>query len=224
MAETKEVVAEVAQPQKVIVGLDRSYEQVLLLNADPSVELEWVPKEQQFRRLSPAVVEQLTPSNMRNYLIAETKFDIEMSKRVKVLSNPFNPLMPDSAFREKIRARKGWHQCWAGPGGDAETKLAGPYKNVRKPSDAQERGQKFEPGEEAGEILKRMDGNGLVEAIAVECPEHLFQEHLEWVSQKSRASVVQQKEQYFGKVEEINRDLPREKRIVPIDDAGDVQV
>jgi hypothetical protein len=216
-------VDKVEQPQNVIVGVDRSYEQVLQLNADPSVVLEWQPMEGAFKRLPAYVVEKLTPGNMRNYLVAETKFDAVMSKVVKVVTNPFNPLMSDSAFREKIRARKGWHQCWAGPGGDAETKLAGPYKQVRKPTEAQEK-KGYEPGEEEGEILKRNDGMGNLEAIAVEVPEHLFKEYLEWMSVKSRGKKTEMKEQYFGKVEDINRDLPRDKRIVPIDDEKEVQV
>jgi hypothetical protein len=216
MGKNGENVLEVALPQKVTIGIDRSYEQVLQLNSDPSIEMVWVPKEQEFKRLPPHVVEKLTPGNMRNYLIAETKFDAAVSTRVKVVVNPFNPLLGNSNYREKIRARKGWHQSWAGPGGDVETKLSGPYKNVRKPTEAQEK-KGYEPGEEEGEILKRNDGMGNVEAYAVECPEHLFQQYLEWMSAKSQASRTALKEQYASEVEDINRDLPKDKRIVPMD-------
>jgi hypothetical protein len=217
--------AVVEQVQRVTVGIDRNNEQVLQLNMDNGVELVWEPGN--FRKLPESVVNALGKENLKRYLKAEVlaeEASRKAAKRVQVVGNPLmrNPLSGYSEYREEIRARRGWHQCWANPGRDFDEKMRGPYKQVRKPTDAQEK-EGFEPGEENGEVLKRMDGEGKVEAIALECPQHLFEQYLQWMSDKSSLKRTEIKNDFFGKVEGINRDLPRDKRIMPMDDDGDVQ-
>lgn len=212
----------VEQAQVVAVSVDRSDSEILQLNLDKKVQLAW--SSAQFRKLDEAVWKQLSPDNMKEYLKAEAVFDMEQrainSTRVEVLSNPFNPIEGDSEFRLKIRARKGWHPCWKSPGMEFEAAMAGPYKQVRKPTDAQKK-DGFEPGYESGEVLKIVDAKGDVELIAVECPEELFEKYKEYVSQKSVRRFQKITEDYASGIEDINRGMKRKDgRIVPLDGSG----
>jgi hypothetical protein len=220
-------VAKMEPAQKVMVSFDKPNDIVLQLNMDSGVELQWNAHD--FRKLPENVVELLRPTNMRNYLVAETQFNANKAKdagKIEVLTNPMNPLSGYTEARERIRARKGWHQCWAGPGRDYEAKISGPYKQVREPTEAQKRAG-YEPGYEDGEVVKLLDGEGKVEAIAMECPQELFDKYLEWMSKKSGARKQEIKGDFFKSVEDINREIPasrKSERIIPLDSEGDVQV
>lgn len=212
-------VAKAERIENITVGIDRTDDVILQLNLDKGVQLEW--DELSFRKLPAAIVEQLRPANMKAYLIAETKAE-EHARRVAKLELPKNPLSPLSGYseaRERIRARAGWHQCWANAGRDFDDKMRGPYKQVRKQKD----GENQPAGEENGEVLKRLDGEGKVEAIALECPEHLYLKYLEWMSSQSGVRKTGVKSDFFAAVEGINRELPRDQRILPIDDEGELQ-
>lgn len=216
--------AKLEQAQKVTVGVDRNNEQILQLNQDQGVELVWV--EGNFRRLPSEIVDKLTVKNLKNYLKTENAADAA-AERAKIstvrVGNPLqNPIGGYSEFRERIRPRKGWHQCWANPGRDFTEKMQGPYKQVRERTKEDEKND-VEPGYENGEVLKRLDGDGKVEAIALECPQELFEQYLQWMSDKSSLAKKQVKSDFFGKVENINRELPRDKRIHAMDDDGEVQ-
>jgi hypothetical protein len=212
----------VEQPQIVVVDVDRSDSEILQLNLDKKVQLTW--STGLFRKLDEAVWKMLSPDNMKEYLKAEAVFDMEQkaiaSTRVKVLTDPFDPIEGDSNFRLKIRARRGWHPCWKSPGMEFEAAMSGPYKQVRKPTKEQiEKG--FEPGYESGEVLKIIDGKGDVELIAVECPEELFEQHKEYISQKSVRRFQKITEDYASGIEDINRGMKRKDgRIVPLDGDG----
>ena len=218
----KKRVKKVEQTQKVVISMDKSDAVVLQLNMDEAILLEWSTGS--FRRLPPVVVEKLRPDNMRAYLITETKVDQRAARasKVEVLRNPLNPLTGYSESREVIRPRRGWHQCWANPGRDFDEKMRGPYKQVCLPTEDQKK-SKYEPGDESGEVFKRLNGEGKVEAIALECPEHLFKAYLEWMSSQSGVRKATVKTDFFTAMENINRELPRDSRIKPIDDTGDLQ-
>jgi len=218
----KNRVPEVEQMEKVVVSLDKSNEVVLQLNMDAKVRLEW--DYLAFRKLPEAVVEKLRPDNMRAYLVAETKAEdrAKAQAAVKVVRNPLSPLSGYSEAREFVRKRSGWHQCWANPGRDFDAKMRGPYRQVREPT-AEQKKSGYEPGDESGEVLKRFDGEGKVEAIALECPQKLFDEYLEWMSAQSGDRRQGVKADFFSAMENINRELPRDARIKPIDDEGQLQ-
>lgn len=210
------------QPQIVAVSVDRSDSEILQLNLDKKVQLVW--SVERFRKLDEAVWKQLSPDNMKEYLKAEAVFDMEQkaiaSTKVEILTDPFDPVEGDSNFRLKIRARKGWHQCWKSPGMEFEAAMAGPYKQVRKPTEQQKK-DGYEVGYESGEVQKIVDGKNDVELIAVECPEELFEKHKEYISQKSVRRFQKITEDYASGIEDINRGMKRKDgRIVPLDGNG----
>jgi hypothetical protein len=220
VAAVKKRAEEPEQKQKVLVSLDNTNDMVLQMNMDGSIALDW--DYLAFRKLPVAVVEKLRPDNMRTYLVAETKAAERAAHTIKVVRNPLSPLTGYSEAREHVRARRGWHQAWANPGRDFDAKMRGPYQQVRQPTEVQ-KNTGYEPGEESGEILKRFDGENKVEAIAVECPEELYREYLQWVSDQSGVRRTGVKQDFFSAMENINRELPRDARIKPIDDAGELQ-
>lgn len=107
--------------------------------------------------------------------------------------------------RLKLRARQGWHQYWAAPGADYERCMAsGMYAHVREPSDEQRKTGKWEPGEEAGEVIKIVNNEGKVELIALECPMDAYVEYLHWMEQESTRRYTAIKEQYYNAIEGLN--------------------
>lgn len=214
--------AGVEQRQKVTVGVDRNNEQVLQLNIDTGVQLVWDPKD--FRKLPNAVVDQLSRENLKAYLKAEGAAEaLKPQGKVEVMRNPLlsNPLSGYAESREFIRARRGWHQYWANPGRDFDERMRGPYRQVRVPTDEQKKAG-YEPGEENGEVLKRLDGEGKVEAIALECPQDQYEAYLQWMADASGLAKTTVKRNFAKRVEEINRDLPADMRVGLVDDEGDL--
>ena len=196
------------------ISIADSDETVLKLNQIPEVKLEWDFKA--FRKLSDGVVKELRADNLKRYVLAEAKAEEESKKAVRV-TNPFNPIKGNAEFREFIRPRKGWHQAWKNPGREFDEAMAGPYKQVRKPTKEQEKAG-FEPGEETGEVWKRLDGKGEAEAIAVECPQELFDQYLKWMASKSDEAYRGVKENYYNAIEDINRKVTRRgARITPME-------
>ena len=212
-------VAEVEKVQIVNVNFDKSDEAVLQLNLDKGFVLEW--SHESFRKLPEKVWKQLKPENMRNYLKAEGIFEavyrVNNAERVEVVDNPFNPIEGNADYRLKIRERKGWHGAWKAPGIELDSALLGPYVQVRKPKE----GTKEQPGEETGEVLKILDSEGKVEAVAVECREDAIKKYKEWMSQQSRKRYDGIKSEFAAGVSSINRGLSKsEGRITPLDENG----
>lgn len=205
--------------QTVTISVDKSNEEILQLNMDSGMELSWTGDS--FRKLPEEVTGKLTTSNLKSYLKAEIAAEgkAKAATKVQVLANPFNPVKGNAEAREYIRPRKGWHQSWKNPGRDFDEAMLGPYKQVRK----QAEGEKKEPGYETGEVFKRLDGEGKVEAIAVECREEDYKAYLEWMSQESSRRFTGVKSSFFEKTEAINRGLGRGERITPFDDSGELQ-
>lgn len=222
MAKTKSGV-QMEQVRYETITVDTEVAQLLKLNATPGVKLVWDPFS--FKELDADVLKQLNPEAMEAYFKAKADVD----KRAKmaqasVLSEIVSPLESRAGYRLKVRPRRGWHQCWKAPGQDFDVAMAGPYKQVRKPTKEQEE-KGYEPGEESGEVLKILDGEGKVELIAVECQEHFYKQHLEAMSQKSTRMYTATKERFFEGVEDINRTISdKSARMKPVDESGEVQV
>jgi hypothetical protein len=213
MAKVKTGVAGTEQAQKKLVGIDVSDQQILQFNMMDDVELVW--EGDAFRKLSEEVQNQLKPENLKRYLRADLAAEekAEAFIRKTRVSNPFNPLQGEAEAREYIRARPGWHQCWKNPGREYDAAIMGPYKPIRKQKDGEEK----EPGYEEGEVLKRVDADGKVEAIAVECPQELFEQYLTWMDSESTRRYKGLTEDFIGGIEEINRKTSKsDARIIPI--------
>lgn len=211
----------VEQHQIVTVSFDKKDEEILQLNMDPKVSLKW--EYRSMRELPEATVDRLTKQNLRSYLesMADRKVYLakERGKKAVQAEVRLDPLGMHAERRLVIRNRPGWHPCWVRPEDfDAVVHDEGHYKVVRKAKDGDE------VGAESGEILKLLDGHGGVELIAVECPETLYREHLDYVAQKGRRDYLGIKEQVFQKAEEVNRAQGnRHARVSVIDDEGDLQ-
>jgi len=206
--------------QKVTIGFDRTNEEILQFNMDSALEMVWDSGD--FRELPQNVERSLTFDNLRNYLKTQFKVAEEAKKagRATRVEPLINPLGMNSDFRLRIRARRGWHQCWKTPGMELDAALAGPYKQVRK---LKETGKKdrngdpvlenAEPGYESGEVLKLQDENNKVELVAVECPQEQYEAFLEWMAAKSRGMYSANEDRFEENVEQLNKKLDRDKRM-----------
>lgn len=206
-----------------LVGIEVTDQQVLQFNMMDDVELIW--EGDAFRKLSDEVQNQLKPENLKRYLRADLAAEerAEAFLRKTKVRNPFNPLQGEAETREFIRARPGWHQCWKNPGREYDTAMLGPYKPVRMKSKEQE-ASGCVSGDEKGEVLKRMDAENKVEAIACECPQELFEEYLSWMDAESTRRYQGLTEDFRGSIEEINRKTSRsDARIIPIIDGKELK-
>ena len=211
--------------QTIKVGVDMEDGQVLVWNVDKDVVLVW--DEEGFRELPESVERQLRHENLKNYLVVQVKVKERASKAIQgpKMSGLIDPLGMNTEFRLRIRARRGWHQCWKTPGNELDAALAGPYRQVRKQKESGAKTvygevvlEKEDAGYENGEVLKLMDENAKVELVAVECPEELFQGHLGWMAEKSRQMYDGNKSRFRENVETLNVKLERGKRMTVIDD------
>ena len=210
--------------QKVLVKVDMNDEQVLQFNQDKEVELVW--SEDGFRELSETVEKQLSFENLKRYFAMQYVVKERAKKAAgsfKVLEDPMNPLGMNADFRLKIRERPGYHQCWKSPGQEFDAAMAGPYTQVHKQADLANGKKENKPaGEENGEVLKLIDGNGKVELIAVECKLELFEQFKEFMAAKSRQMYRGNKETFTSSIETLNRATSKQNRLKVIDEEGDV--
>ena len=218
MAVAKSGAVEAEQVQDVVIGIDRSDVVVLQLNTDKGLRMVWDADD--FRKLGDEVVEGLRPDNMKNYLRAEALWSsrehIRNAHKVEVIENPFAPLGNEYEYKEYVRPRKGWKQAWKNPGRDLDAALVSVYQVVKKKGKESEKA-----GEETGETLKRLDSEGKVEAVAVECRMEHYQQYLEWMAQKSRGRFEGIKNDFGASVEDLNRNMGKnEGRITPLDGEG----
>lgn len=211
------------QVQKKVVGIEVSDQDVLQFNMMEDVELHW--EGNTFRKLHEKVQAQLRPDNLKRYLRADLAAEQraeEFSRKV-TSRNPFNPVVGEAEAREYIRPRRGWHQAWKNPGREYDAAVLGPYKPVREPTPEQKKSG-YEAGDESGEVYKRLDADGKVEAIAVECPQELYEEYLKWMCEESTRRYGGITEDYLVKIEEINKQTNRsDARIIPIVDGKEVR-
>lgn len=213
-----------------VVNLESTGKKLISIDVEDSRVLEWDKAgvvltwdPYAFRALKDETVKELTEENRTAYYMAKIRADErakeatrERERDLEVLS----PLEMNAQFRLKIRPRRGWHQCWKSPGVDFDTAMSGPYKQVRK----QKEGEEQDPGYENGEVLKLLDGEGKIELIAVECPQEMYEKHLEAMARKSSRMLVGAKEDFFRATEEINRkQTSRDARIVATDESGELQ-
>ncbi|NJL70760.1 MAG: hypothetical protein HC888_03700 [Candidatus Competibacteraceae bacterium] len=202
------------------VGVDVPDSVILEWNRDEKVELTWNPEPDLFRDLPESVWTKLRALNLANYIkMRERKEAIQRARnatQIEVVENPFNPVLGDAEAREIIRARQGWHQCWKNPGIQYDSALLAGYVAVRKPGKDGEK-----PGEETGEILKRVDSENKVEAIAVETTQARLEQYYRWMSQESQKRYSGVREAYATGIEGINRGMSRsEGKIIPMDENG----
>ena len=204
-----------------VITVDITDNQILEYNKVEGMRLSWDPYS--FRALPDEVVVALTEENREAYYKAKLQADERAREAARIAERDLevmSPLAMNASYRLEIRPRRGWHQCWKSPGVDFDSAMAGPYKQVRVQKD----GEKQEPGYENGEVLKLLDGEGKVELIAVECPQDLYDKHLEAMARKSSRMLVGAKEDFFRATEEINRRQGnRNARITAIDESGDLQ-
>ena len=216
-------VDEMEQKQRKVVRIAVTDQQILQFNMMDDVEMHW--EGDAFRKIPEAVQNQLKPENLRRYLRADLEAEKKAEKFLgKVQAkNPFNPLQGEAEAREYVRPRKGWHQAWKNPGREYDTAVLGPYKPVRDPTKEQ-KDKGYEAGDESGEVVKRLDADGKVEAIAVECPQEIFEEYLNWMNEESTRRYAGITEEYLVKIEDINRNTKRsDARIIPIVDGEQVR-
>ena len=215
----KEDVKKVEQKQRIIVSLDKSNEQILALESDPGIELDW--DHRSFKKLPDEVTGRFKQETLKRYWIAEAKaeeYAREAVQKIQLAVNPLGNSMDSPNFKLKTRERKGWHTYWASPGADFERCMGcGKYKQIRKPTEAQEKSG-FEVGEESGEVIKLLTEDLKVELIALECREEHFQEYLRWMDETSSRKYGAIKTDYMEKVEDINRGVTRRgARLEPMD-------
>lgn len=207
-----------------LISIADTDELILQYNQMADLDLDW--DRGAFRRLKPEVQEQLRADNLRRYVKAEIRADEEAKKAasVKVVSNPMNPITGYADYAEYIRPRKGWHQAWKNAGRDYEAAIMGPYKPVREPTEKQKK-EGYEPGEESGEIKKRVedDGNKRTDVIAVECPQEIFEQYINYMAEASSNRFTQIQETYAGELEQINRNVNRrDAKVIPMIDGKEV--
>lgn len=210
------------QKSAITIRLDNTVEQIIAFNQDETVELFWDYKS--FRKLSDEVLKQLSMENLKRYFTAQQKAEDYAKSVVVEITNPLGGAGNAYDHRMNIRKRPGYHGYWANPGADFERCMAsGAYTQVRKPTDKQEK-EGYQPGEESGEVLKRMTAEGKVEAIALECTQEAYEQYLEWMSQESAKRFTQMKQNFFQNTEDLNRGARhRDERIIPIDTTGELQ-
>lgn len=207
----------VEQRSTKLISIADTNELVLQYNGMEELDLEW--DRGAFRVLPVNVQEKLRPDNLRRYVMAEIRAQEEAKKasKVTVTANPMNPIQGAADYAEYIRPRRGWHQAWKNEGREYEAAILGPYRPVREPTDAQKKEGKYEPGEENGEIKKRKDSEGKVEAIAVECPQEIFEQYLNYMSESSSSRFTQIEETYASELEQINRNVGhKDARVIPM--------
>lgn len=216
-------VDKVEQKTRVTIALDKTNEQILALDQDDKVEL--VFDFMSFRKLPEEVVTKLKVVNQRSYWIAEAKaeeYANNVLKTPRIFSNPLGNTSDAYVHQLYIRPRPGFHQYWAAPGADFDRcMMSGNYHQVRKQK-VDVNGNSVEkdvaPGEETGEVLKRIDAEGKVEAIALECREEHYLEYLQWMDQQSTMKYRSIKDDFMTNVENLNRDAKsRSSRITPMD-------
>jgi hypothetical protein len=209
--------SKVEQKAKVSIGVDRTDEQILNLNLDKGVELEWDPKD--FRRLPAEVVDQLQRVNLVSYVRVESAVDAadRVAKDEVKFTGPRRQLDPLGMYAQhrmqslepQSHIKAGWHLYWAAPGADFDTKIAGPYRQVRFQKEDEDK----PVGEEGGEVIKLMDGEGKAELILLEIRDELFQEHLEWQSQESRNRFGEVGQNFEQTIEELNKGVKKQARM-----------
>lgn len=209
----------VEQKQKVTISLDKTWEQILALDKDKGIEVAFDYRS--FKKLTTEQQKQLSMETLKAYWIAEEKnreYAEEAKDRVTLIENPLGMGNSTISYREYIRPRRGYHQYWANPGADFEAKMAsGAYRQVREPTEEQTK-KGYEPGAENGEVKKRLNGEGKVEAIALECTEDAYQQYLLWMDQQSSLRYGAIKTEYYSKTDDINRGISRRgARITPMD-------
>lgn len=221
MAKVAANVETVEQKQKVTIGLDKSNEQILALEADGKFELVWDPRE--FRSLPEEVTRSFGRETLKKYWFAEAaaaelEREAREQKGFQIIENPLGNSRGSYEFRMYIRPRTGWHGYWANPGADFDRCMgSGKYVQVRKPTEAQEKAG-YEPGTESGEVIKRLTADGKIEAIALECRQEDYEQYLKWMDQQSSMKYSGVKEGYYEGIENINRGITaRGGRIIPQD-------
>lgn len=221
-AKKEKGVGNVEKLRFISVDVDTTWEEIVGFNSEEGVILSWDPYS--FKELDADKVNVLKGQNLENYFKAlfKNKERAAVAKK-EIISDILSPLEGRSEYRLRIRVRKGYHQCWKSPGMDFDNAMAGPYKQVRNPTKEQEAAG-FEVGYENGDVKKILDGKGDVELIAVECPQELYEQHLEAMSVKSTRMYSDVKEGFFRATEEINRSMTDKKaRITAVDNSGEVQ-
>jgi hypothetical protein len=212
-------VGDSAQVQVVQVTIDMTDERLLQFNQDPKVRLEW--SEDGFRELAEVIERQLSYDNVKSYLVAKQHVKERAAKAVETITG-FEParlqLQDWATYRLKIRERRGWHPYWASPGADFDMRMAlGVYKQVRKHKvDGKDNDLEpnVRPGDETGEVLKLLDGEGKVELIALECPEEFYSSVIADMSSQSVARYKNQNESFAETIEEeVNTRVPKDHRM-----------
>jgi hypothetical protein len=223
MAKMTEKRQETDQTVSVVIKVADSKDRVLQLNADGGIELCW--DVDNFARQSEEVQRLLTPANLKRYLTAEIAADQRAASALKanVVENPFNPSGTFEEARLKVRKRAGWHQCWKSPGREFDAAIAGPYKQVRHPTEKQ-KADGYEIGEENGEVVKLLDGEGKVELIQVECRQELIEQYKQWMDLESTKRFQGIQNGFVNKIEEINSRVGgKDKKLTPILESTDVE-
>lgn len=201
------------QKKTIIVGLDKTWEQILALDKEKDVEI--VFDTSNFKELEPDQVKWLSMATLKAYWIAEAKAaEIkERGLKVVIIENPLGNSSDAHSFRLKTRERRGWHTYWAKPGADFERCMAsGSYKQIRKQKEGAE---KQEAGYEEGDVLKILDSEGKVELVALKCREEDYQQYLQWMDQQSSLKYGAVKNEFAEKTDALNRGLSRGSRIIP---------
>ena len=219
MARREVNVGQAERKEVIYATVDKTDEQILALIQDDGVELDFDYRS--FRKLPESIVGKFDMETLKRYWIAESKakdYAERAAGEVKIIENPLGSSQSAFEHRLRIRTRKGWHGYWANPGADFDRCMAsGMYKQVRRPTEEQEK-KGFEVGEENGEVVKRLNAEGKVEAIALECREEHYQQYLQWMDQQSSLRYGAIKENYMTNVDGINRDIKdRSARIRPLD-------
>jgi hypothetical protein len=178
------------KPLRVRVTMDTGIEKILQLD-DEGVEIEWAAES--IPELEEATVKKLSYLNKQRYFVRMAEAKRAAAKAaVEELSGAGprmarDPLGELQRKRKKLRARAGWHQTTVrGDQFDAAV-THGMFVQIREKAAGH---PEEKPGEETGEVVKIKEGEDRF-LIAVECPEEVWQKHLEFGSYESHARYSQ---------------------------------
>jgi len=219
-AAVPEMVDNVSTESSGVISLDTSVAQVLQLN-DQGEDL--IFDHTRFLRLPQTALDRLSETNRTAYFVAlgmSTQLANDRAVRQsapRMITDPFSKGRYRKMMDRKMRARPGWHVTLKEPGEIDGAKMNG-YVFVRSPTEEQLK-DGYKVGEEAGEILfvKNQDGTK-VDAYVMEIPAHIYEQHLEAMSQASQARLYS----YPDKVQEnISQSVGTEVKVLSGDRPND---
>lgn len=198
--------------QMKLITLDNSIKEVVELTEK---DVPMVFDHQSFLELPEEVIRNLSYQSRNNYFMARGAKMAAKTAPIVKKRKILDPLVDAITIRHKrIQSRhynendrKWFHQAWIDPKFVDSFKASG-YRNVRHDSEGKD--------DPSGSIVQMMNGDTL-EAVALEIPYEIYEEHLHAMSEKSRAlyesskdSVKEEASRNYRGVRVLDEENPEE--------------